>query len=171
MIPHLTNKGTKPEGNHRACAEPMGTKPRGLIHLVNPPFPVAWKNLRPQHRQRKQAKSQALQASGLSHLGRASVSPSITQELSFNPSLSHTYKHRLTDTMVDMSVGITSHHHIPCPWRAPEAYRDKDGLIKQLRGRVEYIEEKSLLIQDREERKSVSLTLRLDRGTWPPTNV
>lgn len=29
-----------------------------------------------------------------------------------------------------------------------ETYRDEDGLIKQLRGRVEYVEEKSLLVQN-----------------------
>ena len=55
--------------------------------------------------------------------------------------------------MTDMSLAITSyccvtHHH---PRSTSETYRDEDGLIKQLQGRVKYVEEKSLLVQNREE--------------------
>lgn len=38
-------------------------------------------------------------------------------------------------------------YHITQPMKT-ETYRDEDGLIKQLRGRVEYVEEKSLLVQN-----------------------
>lgn len=39
-----------------------------------------------------------------------------------------------------------------------ETYRDKDGLIKQLRGRVKHIEEKSLLVQSKRETRECLLT-------------
>lgn len=60
-----------------------------------------------------------------------------------------------------------------------ETYRDKDGLIKQLRGRVEHVEEKSLLVQRKRETSECLLTPRPGRGSapthslqvWPTRNV
>lgn len=89
---------------------------RGGAHTSSAcPSPVAGRNLRLQHAQRKQAKGQAFQASGLRHLG-IFLPPWETfcesfnhPESSFNPPLSPRHTHRPTGTMADLSVALTSH--------------------------------------------------------------
>lgn len=131
----------------------MGTQQRWTQTFNTQPFPAAWGNLRPQNRQRKQAKSQVLRASNLRHAGvyltlaeLLGVIQSPKSQASTPPSLSQThtqaYRHkgryvcgyRITQPMKNSLM--------------TETYRDEDGLIKQLRGRVKYVEEKSLLVQN-----------------------
>lgn len=49
-----------------------------------------------------------------------------------------------------------------------ETYRDEDGLIKQLRGRVKYVEKKSLLVQKGRGKVSVSDPQARQRGYGHP---
>lgn len=49
-----------------------------------------------------------------------------------------------------------------------ETYRDEDGLIKQLRGRVEHVEEKSLLVQNGSGGISISDPQAKQRGCGHP---
>lgn len=83
----------------------------------------------------------------LSDTGGASGSHPITQESSFNPpplSQTHTQAYRHKGRYV-------CGYRITQPMKnslMTETYRDEDGLIKQLRGRVKYVEEKSLLVQN-----------------------
>lgn len=124
----------------------MGTQQSWTQTFNTQPFPTAWGNLRPQNRQRKpKARCSGPPTQRLdTDTGGASGSHPITQESSFNPPHTHTQAYRHNGRHV-------CGYHITQPMKntlMTETYRDEDGLIKQLRGRVEYVEEKSLLVQN-----------------------
>lgn len=134
---------------------------RGGTHTSRAhPSPAAGRNLRPQHRQRKQAKNQAFQASGLRHLGiflplgdllRVLQLPRVKlQPTPLSQTRTQAYRHNGRHVCLWLSCPTVASICTHRPRRTPETYRDEDGLIKQFRWRVKYIEEKSLLIQNGE---------------------